>query len=106
VTFSRPLRAFDVHLRIVRTRSGAMLSIVTPHRLLRDSFQGRRPDEHGVKKYERPVLRCETLFDALIAAGKRVAIVAVRGSSIDLLFRERPIDHHSCDYDSVATASR
>jgi predicted AlkP superfamily phosphohydrolase/phosphomutase len=41
-------------------------------------FTGAAPDQHGIRKYEKPVLKCDTLFDALIRAGKRGAIVAVR----------------------------
>jgi len=49
-------------------------------------FTGALPEDHGIRRYERPVLHCDTLFDALIRAGKRVAMVAVKGSSMDLIF--------------------
>jgi len=62
-------------------------------------FTGLKPEGHGIRKYEKPVLRCPTLFDALADAGKRVAIVAVKGSSIDLIFRERPIGYYTEEYD-------
>jgi len=45
------------------------------------------------------VLRCPTLFDALAEAGKRVAIIAVKGCSVDLIFRERPIAYYTEEYD-------
>src|SRR5258706_14345046 len=79
----------------------------------RRSFRRRRPcalrpfspaerrRQHGIKRYERPVLSCDTIFDALARAGKKVAIVAVRDSSIDLIFRERPIDYFSPTYDAA-----
>ena len=41
-------------------------------------FTGMKPEKHGIRKYDKPVLRCETIFDSLIKAGKHVAIVAVR----------------------------
>lgn len=66
-------------------------------------FTGQPPAVHGIRKYEKPILRCETLFDRLISAGKRVAIVAVQDSSIDRLFRDRPIDYFSEAYDSEVT---
>lgn len=66
-------------------------------------FTGIPPSAHGVKKYEKPILRCETLFDRLLAAGKRVAIVAVNDSSIDRLFRDRNIDYFSERYDREVT---
>jgi len=62
-------------------------------------FTGLKPEGHGIMKYEKPVLSCPTLFDALAEAGKRVAIVAVKGCSIDLIFRERPIGYYTEEYD-------
>ena len=66
-------------------------------------FSGAPPERHGIRKYERPTLTCDTLFDALLRAGKRIAIVAVRDSSIDLLFRDRRLDYFSETYDREAT---
>ncbi len=62
-------------------------------------FTGLKPEGHGITRYEKPVLECDTLFDALTRAGKKVAIVAVKDSSIDLIFRGRPIDYYSEEYD-------
>ena len=66
-------------------------------------FTGSGPDTHGIRKYEKPVVRQPTLFDALAAAGRRVAIVAVADSSVDTIFRERPIDYWSEPYDADVT---
>jgi hypothetical protein len=66
-------------------------------------FTGQSPAVHGIQTYEKPVLRCTTLFDRLIGAGKKVAIVAVRDSSIDRLFRDRTIDYFSERYDPEVT---
>ena len=62
-------------------------------------FTGAPPVVHGITKYEKPVLTVDTLFDALARSGKRVAIVAVKGSSIDLVFRNRKIDYYTEEYD-------
>ncbi len=62
-------------------------------------FSGGRPHQHGIRQYERPVLRCDTLFDAIIRGNRKVAIVAVANSSMDLIFRERQIDYSSEAYD-------
>jgi hypothetical protein len=67
-------------------------------------FTGAAPAAHGIRQYEQPVLRCDTLFDALVRAGRRVAIVAVTGSSIDRIFRERDLDYYSETYDQEVTA--
>jgi hypothetical protein len=67
-------------------------------------FTGALPEAHGIRRYEKPVLACDTLFDALLRAGKRVAIAAVRSCSIDLIFRGRALDYFSEDYDPQVTA--
>lgn len=67
-------------------------------------FTGLSPAEHGIQAYAKPVLACDTLFDYLARAGKRTAIVAVADSSIDRIFRERPIDYFSEAYDAEVTA--
>jgi len=66
-------------------------------------FTGALPQVHGVRVYEKPVLSCDTLFDALVQARKRVAIIAVTNSSIDRIFRNRPIDYFSEEYDREVT---
>ena len=63
-------------------------------------FTGAEPAQHGVRKYEKPALKCDTLFDSLIRAGKSVAIVAVKDSSIDSIFRGRAIDYFAEEYDA------
>ena len=66
-------------------------------------FTGALPEAHGIRKYERPVLTCDTLFDALVRAGKRAAIVAVKDCSMDIIFRNRAIDYFSEDNDQQVT---
>jgi len=63
-------------------------------------FTGALPEVHGIRKYERPVLTCDTLFDVLARAGKRAAIVAVKDCSMDTIFRNRPIDYFSEENDA------
>jgi hypothetical protein len=62
-------------------------------------FTGAEPEAHGIRRYEKPVLGCDTLFDAVSRAGMRVAIVAVRDYSIDLIFRGRAVDYYTETYD-------
>ena len=57
----------------------------------------------GIMKYEKTVLKCDTLFDALIGSGKKVAIIAVENSSVDKIFRNREIDYYSEKYDPQVT---
>jgi len=68
-------------------------------------FTGAQPDVHGIHSYTRPVLECDTLFDALARANKKVAIVSVRNSSIDMIFRNRDVTYFS-EEDDQAVAER
>lgn len=67
-------------------------------------FSGLMPGGHGIRKYEKPVLSCKTIFDALPGCGIRTAIVAVKDSSIDLIFRGRKVDYFSESSDPDVTA--
>lgn len=66
-------------------------------------FTGMEPSQHGIRRYEKPVLQCDTLFDALARSGKRVALVSVRDCSIDIIFRGRPVEYFSEEYDPQVT---
>ncbi len=57
-------------------------------------YSGVMPEIHGIKKYEKPVLKVETLFDVLISHGKRCAIVSTAGDSISKIFLERNMDYY------------
>jgi hypothetical protein len=46
-----------------------------------------------------------TIFDALLREGKEAAIIAVKNSSIDLVFRNRKIDYFTEEYDPQVEAS-
>jgi len=62
-------------------------------------FTGAPPRAHGIRKYERPVLTCDTLFDALARRGKKVAIVAVKDCSMSIIFRGRKVSYFTETYD-------
>ncbi|MBN1948171.1 MAG: alkaline phosphatase family protein [Candidatus Cloacimonetes bacterium] len=62
-------------------------------------FTGADPDIHGIRKYEKPVVQIETLFDVLAEAGKRVAIVSVQDSSIATIFQQRDLDYYPTEND-------
>jgi hypothetical protein len=64
-------------------------------------FTGAMPEVHGIRRYERPVLTCDTLFDALARAGKRAAIVAVKDCSMDIIFRNRQVDYFTEEDDAA-----
>jgi len=91
----RKAAPLEVHLR-------SMLPSKTPV-CFASMFTGAPPEVHGIRQYERPVLRCDTLFDALLRTGRRAAIVSVAGCSMDRIFRDRAIDYFSEDYDPEVT---
>lgn len=62
-------------------------------------YTGTQPEIHGVKQYEKPVVTTDSLFDALIRAGKRAAIVAVQGSSMSKIYTGKALDYFFMPYD-------
>ena len=74
------------------------LSAVTPSVTpagLATMYTGVQPEVHGIRKYEKPVLTIETLFDVLIAAGKKPAIVSYRSCSLGRIFLGRDMDYYN-----------
>lgn len=57
-------------------------------------YTGAQPEVHGIRKYEKPVIRIDTLFDALIRAGKRPVIIAVENCSLSKIFLERDMEYY------------
>ncbi len=60
-------------------------------------YTGLVPADHGIQRYEKPVLKVPTLFDAAIAAGKKTIIISTKGDSISEIFKERNMDYIFCD---------
>jgi transcriptional regulator with XRE-family HTH domain len=65
-------------------------------------YTGAQPAVHGIRKYEKPVLTIETIFDTLLAAGKKVAIITYRTCSISKIFLERKMDYYHFDEGGIA----
>lgn len=62
-------------------------------------YTGVLPEVHGIQAYEKKLITTDSLFDAAVRAGKKVAIVAVAGSSMSVIFKERDIDYYILPYD-------
>ena len=62
-------------------------------------YTGAQPAVHGIQGYVKPVITIDTFFDAMIRAGKKVALVAHTGSSMAKIFLEREMDYYT--YDSI-----
>jgi len=56
-------------------------------------FTGLQPQDHCITGPVKPVLAVDTLFDMLIRAGKRTALIAPDGSSMSLIFGGRGPEH-------------
>ena len=56
-------------------------------------YTGAQPAVHGIQKYEKPIIRIDTLFDAMIRAGKKCVIVASKGCSLANIYLERDMDY-------------
>ena len=56
-------------------------------------YTGTQPQVHGIQSYTKPVLTIETIFDVLIKAGKKCAIVSTANDSISMIFLERQMDY-------------
>ena len=62
-------------------------------------YTGAQPEVHGIQGYVKPVIRIDTLFDALIRSGKKAALVSTAGDSMSKIFLERNMDYYI--YDTV-----
>lgn len=76
----------------MRTRLTSVMPSVTPV-CFASMYTGIMPERHGIQKYEKPVLKIDTMFDWLLKAGKKVAIVSTKGDSISKIFLERNMDY-------------
>lgn len=78
-----------------------MLSMIPPKTpvCFASIYTGATPQEHGIQHYEKPVVKIDSLFDAMLRAGKKCCIVSVANQSMDKIFRERNMDYYSLPYD-------
>ena len=60
-------------------------------------YTGLDPAQHGIQTYDRPRLACSTLYDELIKAGKKAAIVYVGDSTFKHIFSGRDVDYFEVD---------
>jgi len=59
-------------------------------------YTGAQPAVHGIQAYAKPVITIDTIFDAMIRAGKKCAIVADPKCSLSNIFLERQMDYYPC----------
>lgn len=56
-------------------------------------YTGAQPEVHGIRAYVKPVITIDTIFDAMIRAGKKPVIVATAGDSMSKIYLERNMDY-------------
>ena len=64
-------------------------------------YTGAQPEVHGIQGYVKPVIKIDTLFDALIRAGKKVALVTYGTCSLSKIYLEREIDYFHFEKDDI-----
>ena len=60
-------------------------------------YTGAQPAVHGIQRYEKPVIQLDSIFDALIRAGKKPVILAYGKCSLSKIFLEREMDYYLFD---------
>jgi predicted AlkP superfamily pyrophosphatase or phosphodiesterase len=60
-------------------------------------YTGAQPSVHGIRKYEKPVIAIDSIFDSLIRAGKKAAIVAQTNCSMSMIYLGRDMDYFIYD---------
>ena len=56
-------------------------------------YTGAQPAVHGIRRYEKPVIKIDSIFDAALRAGKKCAIVSYGTSSLSNIYLEREMDY-------------
>ena len=57
-------------------------------------YTGAQPSVHGIQRYEKPVIKIDTIFDRLVDSGKKVALITNGECSLGKIFLERNIDYY------------
>lgn len=60
-------------------------------------YTGAQPAVHGIRSYTKPVITIDTLFDALLRAGKKCVIIAENDCSLSKIYLEREMDYFFYD---------
>ncbi len=62
-------------------------------------YTGALPSVHGIRKYEKPIVKTDSLFDSWIKAGKKVCLVSTTTASMSNIFKDRDFDIINCTVD-------
>ncbi len=64
-------------------------------------YTGAQPEVHGIQTYAKPVIKLDSIFDALIRAGKRCCILGDTKCSLCNIFLERDMDYFPFDEPAI-----
>jgi predicted AlkP superfamily pyrophosphatase or phosphodiesterase len=56
-------------------------------------YTGASPEIHGIQAYVKPVIKTDSVFDALVRAGKKPCIVSTGNDSMSKIYLEREMDY-------------
>jgi len=99
--------AFEVvlkHVQVTLPMRTAMPSI-TPV-CFATMYTGAEPEVHGILERKKPMepVQVDTLFEAMIRAGKKVALVSVSTASMSQLFLGKGMDIYNCEDEPAVVA--
>lgn len=60
-------------------------------------YTGAQPSVHGIRKYEKPIIAIESLFDTMIRAGKKCCIIAQTNCSMSKIYLGKQMDYYIYD---------
>lgn len=67
-------------------------------------YTGAQPEVHGIKSYTKPVIKIDTIFDALLRNAKKPVIVSTSNDSMSRIFLEREMDYFIYDSEEEVNA--
>jgi len=68
-------------------------------------YTGAQPAVHGIQAYEKPVITIDTLFDALLRAGKKVALITTGKCSLSRIYLGRDLDYFHFENKGLSAAN-
>ncbi len=83
-----------------------MLTVIPPKTpvCFGSMYTGASPEVHGIQHYVKSLITIDSIFDALIRAGKKPCIVTVKNSSLSKIFNGKDMDYYLEDYDNEVIA--
>lgn len=97
--FSEAAAYLDVEIPLA-----AVMPSVTPV-CFGTMYTGAQPEVHGIQRYEKPVITIDSIFDALIRAGKKCALITYAKCSLSRIFLNRDMDYYHFEDGDIAAVN-